>query len=104
MIQLGRLEEETDAYHEVTPSDKSSGFANGLSHRCVYQVAQELSYGLFAGGAITLHSMAHPGNSIAPVMSIADVSALGAVLDLATSSISIRGRAPMSRSHAPTLG
>ena len=70
------------------------GFANGQSHKCQYQVAQEFAHGLLAGESITLQILDQPGNSTAPLLSIADLAQLGAVMDLANSTISIRGRPP----------
>ena len=102
LLQVDRLEEETYFYHEVIPPDKSFGFANGLSHRCVYQVAQGFSCGLLAGETSTLQMLDQPGNSTAPLLSIANLAALGAVLDLATPSISMRGRAPVKVPRSDT--
>ena len=95
LLQIERREEEPDFWHEVTPTDKKFGFANGLSHRCVFQVEQEFPYGLLAGETVTFQILDQPGNSTAPLLSISDLSSLGAVLDLSNSSISIRGRPPV---------
>ena len=53
ILQQQRCEEEVDYYHEVSPTDKKFGFANGLSHRCAFQVSQELSFGILAGETVT---------------------------------------------------
>ena len=82
LLQIDRLEEEGPFWHEVSPSDKKFGFANGHSHRCELQVAQEFSHGLLAGESITLQILDQPGNSTAPLLSIADVADLGGLLDL----------------------
>ena len=57
-------------------------------------MTQEFSFGLLAGEQISLQILDQPGNSTAPLLSIADLANLGAVMDLAEGTISIRGRAP----------
>ena len=47
LIRMDRLEEDGSVWEEVTPSDKTFGFANGQSHKCRLQVTQEFSFGLF---------------------------------------------------------
>ena len=94
LIQLDRTEEEGPIWQECLPSNKTFGFANGQSHKCNFQVIQEFAYGLLAGESITLQILDQPGNSTAPLLSIADLAQLGAVMDLANSTISIRGREP----------
>ena len=44
---------------------------------------------------MTFQILDQPGNSTAPLLYIGDLASLGAVLDLANSSISIRGRPPV---------
>ena len=93
-LQLERLEEEGSFWHAVTTTDKTFGFANGYSNRCEFQVALEFVHGLLSGGSISLHILDPPGNSTAPLPSIADLANMGVVLDLGNSTISIRGRPP----------
>ena len=59
--------------------------------KCNYQVTQEFVHGLLAGESVTLQILDQPGNSTAPLLSIADIAQLGAVMDLANSTISIMG-------------
>jgi len=94
LLQLDQLEEEGNFWNEVLPSDKKSGFAKGLNHKCEFQVTQEFAYGLLAGECISLQILDQPGNSTAPLISINDLASMGAILDLANSTISIRGRPP----------
>ena len=58
----------------------------------VFQVSLQLAYGLLAEERIALQTLDHSGNSTAPLLSIADITQLGAVLDIANSTISSRGR------------
>ena len=102
LLQIDRLNEEGDYWHEVAPSHKQFGFANGQNHKCHLQVSQEFAYGLLAGESITLQILDQPGNSTAPLLSIADLATLGAVLDLANSTISIRGRKPVKVAKSRT--
>ena len=57
-------------------------------------MTQEFAYGLLAGECISLHLLDQPGISTAPLISINDLASMGAILDLANSTISIRGRPP----------
>ena len=61
----------------------------------VLQVSQEFSFGLLAGEIVTFQILDQPGNSTAPLLSISDLSSLGAVLDLQHATISIRGNPPV---------
>ena len=49
ILQLERSKEEFDNYHRSPRQIRSLGCANGLSHRCVLQVSQDLSFGVLAG-------------------------------------------------------
>ena len=55
-------------------------------------MTHEFSHGLLAGECIALQILDQPGNSTAPLISINDLANMGAILDLAKSTISMRGR------------
>jgi hypothetical protein len=101
-LQLDRIAEEGAFWSETVPSNKKFGFANGLSHQCAYQVTQEFAHGILAGESLTLQILDQPGNSTAPLLSINDLAELGAVLDLANHTISIRGRPPVKLPRSKT--
>ena len=90
-----RRETENDFYHEVKPSKKRFGFANGHTHQCTLQVSQEIGYGLLAGEVLIMEILDQPGNATAPLLSIADIAEMGGVLDPKRSTISIRDKAPV---------
>ena len=61
VLQLDSLVEESDFWHEVTPTDKKFGFANGLSHQCVFRWIKSSLSDFLAGGSITFQSLDQPG-------------------------------------------
>ena len=55
-----------------------------------------------AGEQITFQILDQPGNSTAPLLSITDLASLGAVMNLADGTMSIRGRAPRKMPRTTT--